>query len=174
MYYILEEGKVLYMVSFDIVDVKLFMNNLLKEQMFDEFEVSSVEVSTLTKFNISCDINKKYLSTDEKEILGDRKLITWIEIKDIIFNIIKGNKPPTSLKIVFSLPHNKINNILSKNQLNVTANNVNGLFINILYEDNSLKCTTGTSIKVFTLDKTLENYWDNSIKKFFKKHNIAV
>lgn len=162
------------MISIDIVDIKLFMNNLLKEQMFDDFEVSNIEVSTLTKFNISCDINKKYLSTDEKEILGERKLVTWAEIKDIVFNIIKGNKTPTSLKIVFSLPHNKITNILSKNQLNVTADNVNGLFINILYEDNLLKCTTGTSLKIFTLDKTLENYWDDSIKKFLKKHGIAV
>ncbi len=162
------------MVSFNVIDIKLFMNNLLREKMFDEFEVSSVELNTFTKFNISCDLNKKYLSSDEIEILGDRKLVKWSEIKDIAFYMIKGNKTPSYLKIVFALPHDKIENMVKKHELSIKADNVNGLFINILFEDNVLKCTTGSSMNIFTLDKTLENYWDNSVKTFFKKHGIAV
>lgn len=162
------------MISFNVVDIKLFMNNLLRDTMFDEFEVSNVELNTFTKFNISCDLNKKYLSSDEIEILGDRKLVKWSEIKDIAFYMIKGNKTPSYLKIVFTLPHDKIESIVAKHQLNTKADNINGLFINILFEDNILKCTTGSSINIFTLDKTLENYWDNSVKTFFKKHGIAV
>jgi hypothetical protein len=162
------------MVSFEVIDIKLFMNNLLKDKMFDEFEVSSVELNTFTKFNISCDINKKHLSSDELEILGDRKLVKWSEIKDIVFYMIKGNKIPSYLKIVFALPHDKIESMVTKHQLNTKASDINGLFINILFENNLLKCTTGSSMNIFTLDKTLENYWDNSVKTFFKKHGIAI
>ncbi|GKX27828.1 hypothetical protein SH1V18_03080 [Vallitalea longa] len=162
------------MVCFNIIDIKLFMNNLLKDKMFDDFEVSTVELNTFTKFNISCDINKKYLSTNEIEILEGRDQVKWSEIKNIVFYMIKGNKTPSYLKIVFSLPHDKIENMISKHQLPTKSDNVNGLFINILYEDNVLKCTTGSSMKIFTLDKTLENYWDDSVKIFFKKHGITV
>ena len=162
------------MVSFEIIDVKLFMSKLLKENMFDEFEISSLEVTTITKFTISGDLNKNFFSSDENEIIGDRKLVTWNEIKPIVFNIIKGNKTPSTLKIVFSLPYNKIINMLNNHNMNITPENINGLFINILFDNNSLKCTTGTSLKLFTLDKTLEQYWDNSIKKFFSKHEIAI
>lgn len=162
------------MIAFEIPDTKLFMKNLLKEHMFDEFLVSSVDITTFTKFSVSCDINKKYLSSDEIEILEDRSLVTWSEIKDILYHIIKGNRVPTKFKIVFSLPKNRIEALLSKNNLPIKSDGISGLFININYEDNVLKCTTGTSLKIFTLDKSLENYWDETVKKFFKKHGIAL
>ncbi len=162
------------MISFEITDVKILMKKLLKEQMFDEFEVSSVDITTFTKFSITCDINDKYLSSDETEILGQRSLVTWSEIKDILYHIIKGNKAPTKLKIIFVLPKDRTRQLVEKNQLPVNADGVNGLFININFENNLLKCTTGTSLKIFTLDKTLENYWDETVKKFFKKHGIAL
>jgi hypothetical protein len=142
--------------------------------MFDEFQVSFIELNTFTKFNISCDINKKFLSSDEIEINEDRELIKWSEIKDIIYYIIKGNKTPTYMKIVFTFPKDKIADMVTKNHLKTLPNNINGLFINILYENNILKCTTGSSVNIFTLDKTLENYWDSSVKQFFKKHNITI
>ncbi|MCT4544846.1 MAG: DUF5721 family protein [Vallitalea sp.] len=162
------------MISFNITDIKLFMNNLFRTLMFDEFQVSFIELNTFTKFNISCDINKKFLSSDEIEINEGRELITWSEIKDIIYYIIKGNKTPTYMKIVFTLPKDKIADMVTKNNLNTLPNNINGLFINILYENNILKCTTGSSVNIFTLDKTLENYWDSSVKLFFKKHDITI
>lgn len=150
------------------------MNNLLKDNMLDDFEVTNIELNTFTKFNISCDINKKYLSTDEIEILGDRDHIRWSEIKSIILYMIKGNKTPSYMKIIFSLPRNKIESILTKYSLPIKLDNINGLFINVLYENNVLKCTTGSSMNIFSLDKSLENHWDNSVKMLFKKHGIPL
>lgn len=160
------------MISFNITDVKLFMNKLLKETVFDEFQISNLELTSITKFTVSGNLNKKFLSSDEQEIIGDRNLVTWGEIKPIIFNIIKGNKTPTSLKIVFSLSPDKIKALF--NNVNIPSENIDGLFINILFEDHTLKCTTGTSLKLFTLDKTIENYWDTTAKKFFTKHEIPI
>ena len=42
-----------------------------------------------------------------------------------------------------------------------------GLFINILYDRQGLKCTSGVSRKTFVLDKTLEEAWDQEVKERF-------
>ena len=44
---------------------------------------------------------------------------------------------------------------------------MHGLFINILYDRQGLKCTSGVSRKTFVLDKTLEEAWDQEVKERF-------
>ena len=50
---------------------------------------------------------------------------------------------------------------------------VGGLYINIQYENHEMICVTGTSMKQFTLDRTLENEWDENVKKFLKKNGVV-
>lgn len=45
---------------------------------------------------------------------------------------------------------------LAKYNLAVREDEIAGLFINILYDRQGLKCTSGVSRKTFVLDKTLE------------------
>ena len=47
------------------------------------------------------------------------------------------------------------------------------LYINIQYENHEMICVTGTSMKQFTLDRTLENEWDENVKKFLKKNGVV-
>ena len=35
-------------------------------------------------------------------------------------------------------------------------------------------CVTGTSMKQFTMDRTLENEWDENVRKFLRKNGAAV
>ena len=51
---------------------------------------------------------------------------------------------------------------------------INGLFMNLRYEKENLNIITGTSIKTFTLDKTLDQVWDGYVKDFLKYYEIAV
>ena len=55
---------------------------------------------------------------------------------------------------------------LESSGLSYTTEDVNALFINVRYEGDVLVCTTGLSMKTFTLDKSLEEYWDNTVQKF--------
>ena len=50
---------------------------------------------------------------------------------------------------------------------------VGGLYINIQYENHEMICVTGTSMKQFTMDRTLENEWDENVKKFLKKNGVV-
>ena len=42
----------------------------------------------------------------------------------------------------------------------------------ILYDGQKLTVTTGTSLKTFSLDKTLSQLWDELAAAFFRKHGI--
>ena len=44
--------------------------------------------------------------------------------------------------------------------------NINGLFINIRYQDGHADIVTGTSLNIFSLDKTLDSSFDSYIRNF--------
>ena len=45
--------------------------------------------------------------------------------------------------------------------------------MNLRFEKNEVHLVTGLSMKVFTLDKTLEHAWDQDMKTFLRMHEIA-
>lgn len=55
----------------------------------------------------------------------------------------------------------------------MSGDQIQGLYLNIRYEDGALYCVTGTSLNFFTMDKTLENEWDKSVAKFMRSHEIV-
>ena len=52
--------------------------------------------------------------------------------------------------------------------------NAAALFINITFENGAIGVTTGFSQKVFALDKSLDQAWDEVVEKFFKKHGVIL
>lgn len=161
------------MISLKIVDVKAFMNCLLIQNVFDNFLLSELDIITYNHFHISGSLNEGYYSTDEIESLAGRKYSTWSEVKPIAFTLVKGNKLPLSIKIVFLLSSSNVENVLRKCGLTMKAEEINGLFLNVRFEKGNVNLITGTSIKTFTLDKTLEQVWDEDIKTFLKHYEIA-
>ncbi|NMA83495.1 MAG: hypothetical protein GX962_06485 [Epulopiscium sp.] len=155
------------MISIDILDLRSFMQELLKGTLFHTFEVRTVEIQTFTTFQISGQLHKDFFSLDEQEILN-REYANWQEIQPFIFQIVKGSRLPKKLKIVLSLPKNKWNKFLSPEQENQTS----ALFINFLYEDQKMICTTGVGLSSFSLDKTIEHLWDDYIQSFLKQNQI--
>lgn len=59
------------------------------------------------------------------------------------------------MKMVFLLPPKQVAKLLSDNQTALTPDDINGLFLNIKYQDGAVSVVTGTSIKVFHLIKPL-------------------
>lgn len=156
-----------------IEDTKECMAKLLKDTIFDEFLCTSFEMIGLYKVNIDGQIRMEYLSTDGKEILGDRKYIKWIDLKTNILEMIKGHKTPTSLKIVFGLKNGAKDALLNK--INFTEiNAINNFSFSLVFENKRIKIITGTNYASFTLDKQAEQYFDDNMLRFFKKHDIAT
>jgi hypothetical protein len=74
------------------------------------------------------------------------------------------------MKLVFAFPKSNYDKIISDSGINNTANDIGGLYLHILYENNQITVVTGTTLNIFTLDKTLDMYWDNLMKAFLGKH----
>ncbi len=161
------------MISFMIEDTKECMQKLLKDQIFDEFLCTQFELIGLYKVNIDGQIRIDYLSSDETEILEDRQFVKWKNLKSSVYDMIKGHKTPTSMKIVFSLSQKAKEATLNK--INYANNNdINSFIFTLTYEDKRIKIITGTNYANFTLDKQGEQYFDDSMLKFFKRHKIAA
>jgi hypothetical protein len=161
------------MISLKTLDVKSFMAKLLTAALFDEFVLKEMEIQTYTCFSVSGQLNEDFFSQEELEKRKTEGAILWNEIKNIAYSIIKGNKTPLSMKIVFQLPEEQKREMVESLGDNLRSEDVGGLFLNIRFEKNELHIITGAAIKTFTLDKTLEREWDAWVKDFLKKQGFV-
>ncbi|MGF7143246.1 hypothetical protein HNQ56_001669 [Anaerotaenia torta] len=161
------------MISLMITEVKPFMAKLLAQTAFDHFILREMELSTLTNFTIDGQLNEAFLSKEELEERGEHgRNILWSDVRTVVFSMIKGNKTPLSLKIVFQLPRKQSEELLQNLGGRIRAEELGGLYLNIRFEKNALHIITGTAIKTFTLDKTLEQEWDRRVREILKEQAI--
>lgn len=161
------------MISLKIDHTKDFMNKLLLQEVFDAFLVKEATISTFQTFHIDGKRNKDFYSTEELEELGtDIDYVKWSEIKPLCFQAIKGKKTPLSFKFVFKLSQKNTEKFLQQTGLNFTFADISGLFLNIIFENNEIHCISGTALKLFTMDKSLDNEWDAMIERFFKQIQV--
>ncbi|KAB1440420.1 DUF5721 family protein [Candidatus Galacturonibacter soehngenii] len=163
------------MIALKIIDVKDFMSKLLISDTFHRFMLSEATINTYNSFTIDGHINKEYYSKEELEEknLLEQSMSYWETIQPYCFGLIKGKKTPLGFKIVFLLSPSNVEKLLNQTNIGLGVNDINGLFLNIKYNNNEVHCTTGTSLKLFTLDKSLENEWDMMVQKFLKSNEIA-
>ena len=143
------------MISLRIKDTKVFMSQLLIKDTFDRMLLSEATIKTACSYTINGQINKEYYSDEE-----------WDNIKPFCFSLIKGNKVPAAMKLVMLASYELVTDIIAKNNIAVMPENVNGLFINMKYQEGHVDIITGTSLNVFTLDKQLDTAFDQYIKTF--------
>lgn len=160
------------MIALKVVEVKPFMAKLLIQNMFDEFLLSEFTMNTFSRFQINGKLNKEYFNSEELEEIGDRTYAKWKEVKAFALSIVKGNKTPLSFHITLMLTNKQINQVLSTSGVAMKPEEISGLYFHIKYENSTLHIITGTGIKTFVLDKTLENAWDEQVKDFIKKNEI--
>lgn len=154
------------MISEKITDVKKFMSKLLLSDAFNEFLINEVSISTFNTFTINGHINKDFFSKEEYENLNENKLSYWKDVKSFCYNIIKGNKTPLQFKIIFAINKQTVSEILNGLDTTIKYQDINELFLNIKFLQGQVTYTTGTSLNIFTLDKSVENAFDSYILKF--------
>ncbi len=159
------------MISLKIDDVKSFMAKLLTNTLFDEFVLKEMEIQTFTSFNVTGQFHESFFSKDELEERGS-SAVFWRDIRAIALAIIRGNKTPLSMKIVFQLPKGDYGKFSESLGVKFNLEEVAGLFLNIRFEKNELRIITGTAMKIFTLDKTIDQEWDTWVKKFLHSQSI--
>ena len=156
------------MISIPINEVKLFMNHLLCRNTFDAFCVPELSLSTYASFHVDGHILKDYYTKEEYETLyKDRTPIArWKQLRPVCFELIRGNHTPLSFSIVLQLSSRAAETFLMETDTYFTISDINGLFVNLRYKDGKLTAVTGTSLKIFSMDKSLETAWDQKIQKF--------
>ena len=168
------------MVMIEIENIKKFMAGFLGGNLFDDFLMSEGKLSMNISYEFDGKILKEFYDTEEWKEMKQYPFFCiikffkdlydteeWKEEKEKIFSLVKGKKTPLSFQFVMMLKPDLSPEFLAKYNLAVREDEIAGLFINILYDRQGLKCTSGVSRKTFVLDKTLEEAWDQEVKERF-------
>lgn len=163
------------MIALQIEDVKSFMKQLLLAPAFDAFQVVEGSITTYNTFLIDGHLHPEFYTPEEQEELGlsTRHFSKWQELRPFCLSLIKGSHTPLNFRFTFRLSEENTDRLLAQAGLSLTSADVNGLLLNIRYDQNGLLCTTGTSLKLFTLDKSLDHAWDKNVQKFFSKQDLT-
>ena len=176
------------MISFTILDLRNFTNQLFRETTFDHFLVPEAEFAT--SFTVTIDgrqvasdleadsssdstVRNRRGAEDQSEKepnLEPEDFITWQRLRPLAFHIIKGRKLPQHFHIILKL--NRKNTDRTLTYLGFPPEEGVGLYLNLRYEANKLLCITGCSRSSFTLDRTLEKEWDGYVRGFLRRHNL--
>ena len=162
------------MIALKIEEQKIFTSGLFIGEIFDGFLVREAEVVTFNSFTIDGRVRHGYYSDEELEENQIEEFSSWKVLKPFCFSLIKGKRLPESFRIVFMLSPDAKERFVEKHVPGLLSDQVGGLYLNVHYENNEMTVITGTSMNMFTLDKTLENEWDESVRVFFQRHGIAV
>lgn len=157
------------MRSIEIENLKKFTSALFAHDNFDGYLVTEASFSTITNITIDGHINQEYMGEAELALPENKeKVVYWKKLRPLCYEIIKGQKVPLRFKIVFMMPSDVVLKFLDDAGLDFEPVEVNGLFLNLLFQDGKLTCTTGTSMKAFTIDKSLEIAWDDQVERLMK------
>lgn len=160
------------MISLKVLDVKGFMSSLLIHTIFDEFLACEMELSTFVNFTIEGRLNRDWYSGEELEAKEEYAL--WKDIKPFAYQMMKGNKTPSGFRIVLQYPPEQVSVLLEEGAVGIRQEEIAGLYLHMRFEHKELHLITGTSVKTFTLDKSLDHEWDRYVKEFLKKCGIAI
>lgn len=153
------------MINIHIEDKKTFTSNLFIKNTFDDYFLVEAAITTFNTYTIDGRIQRKFYSDDEYEELGSPQLSKWGDMRKICFEMIKGNKTPLKFKIVLKLSEEKTWDIVSKAGGTLTEDDVQGLLLNIRYENDSMDCITAAALKIFSMDKSVEEEFDTYMDK---------
>lgn len=161
------------MIALRAEDVRTFTSKLFVKEDFDQFLVKEIEIVTFNCFTIDGHIRQGYFGEEELEERKIEEFSSWKMLRPICFALIKGKKLPGSFRIVLQLSPGAVEKFVKNSGLGITESQIQGLYLNIRYEEGVLYCVTGTSLYVFTLDKALETEWDRAVERFMREHDIV-
>lgn len=134
------------------------MNHILKLDTFDNFLLKKAELDIRISYRIFGDL-----------LEDEARNISWGEVREDFFSLIKGKTTPKSMKIVLGA-----NDMIYERLAGDFLDLINGFTLSINFDGTTIKAITGVNYKSFSLDKTAEKAFDESIYKFFEKKGIEV
>lgn len=163
------------MQAIEVLDIKNFMQLLFQTDTLDHYEFVSSTLCTDMYYTLDGHINREFFNEAE---ISDLKLegstyLPWHAAKEKIFLLIKGKKTPSQMKIVLKACEEQKQTFLSKTNSSLKPNDIDGIFLNIIFQDQKLNVICGISYKIFTMEKELEKELSDNIITLFKSNNIT-
>lgn len=162
------------MIAITVSDVKETMKRLLLQEDFDGFFLAEASVTTFVTYTIDGKLRHDFYDAGQAEEMKakGRHFARWGEVRKLCFEMIRGKRTPLHFKLVFQLPGEKAAKLLRQSSLDCTAEDIFGLYLNCQYDGERLTLTTGTSLRFFTLDKSLDHLWDEYVEEFLRERGI--
>ena len=162
------------MLAIQIRDVKTFMSKLLSSDAFDSFLLEGAQIQTFNTFTIDGHQNREFYT---KEELGDMEnslyeYSLWKDVKGICFQLVKGKKVPTFMKIILHKNPEDVYTLLEESDALEFADILKAFVVTIKYDINGLRLTTGTSFSTFVMDKSADVLWDKAFREFLASQGI--
>ncbi|MBQ6588937.1 MAG: hypothetical protein IJI01_09680 [Butyrivibrio sp.] len=163
------------MIAVKISNKKDFMGRLLATDLFDSYYVEEAVIETFNTFHVDGHIHKDFYKNDETTTEADKTgdFSRWSDLRSLCFDLIKGKRTPLGFKLVFHPDEEVKKAIVAEADAGIRPEDVL-LGINIRFNGEFIQITTGTTFKIFSMDKTIEKAWDEYIPSFLSKSNIST
>ena len=158
------------MIALNILDIKKFMSLFLGGTLFDEYSLVEAQITTFCTFSI----DGRYEALFEDAPPGETSYVRWSKLKEHCFSIIRGKKTPLFFKFVFFFPPEKLREFLNKTDSPLLPQQLGGLCLNLRYDGTNLVLTTGTSLKVFSMDRSADRAWDDYVRRLLMERDILI
>lgn len=163
------------MIALSILNIKEFMHILLRTDTFDSFLLAEGSITTYMSWMLDGHSRPGFFDPEDEPypLAAQEAYIPFSLARPACFGLIKGKRAPSSFKFVFLLSSENQRRTIASIRSSFAPEDVTGMYLNLKYQNKQLLCTTGVSCKVFSMDKSLEQGWDDMVRRFFKKHKIA-
>ena len=162
-------GRILF-VSTSYFRFERFYRKIIYWRNVSAFFFCEASFTTFVTYTLDGQLHKEFFDSEQKPM---RTYCLWEDVQAQCFSIIKGKRTPLNFKIVFQLSSSNVEKLLSQSGIALKPEDIYGLYLNCQFDGKQLLCTTGTSLKIFTLDKQLDRVWDEMVRKFFRKNQVA-
>ena len=162
------------MKAYTIKEVKKCMSALLIGGAFDDFLISEGSITTFCTWTVDGSWQRDFADPDHEDPASERRLAAWKDVRKIFLELIKGKRTPLAFKMVFVLPPDAQEDLVRDAGLAMDTENIFGLYINLTFRDGRLLLTTGTSLKTFSMDRSVDEAWDAYVARFFTAQNIEL
>lgn len=162
------------MIQVQIRDIKLLMSHLLIQNTFDFYHIIEAKLSTFCTFSIDGVMQKEYVRAKEGEFPKEANepgisYVSWKEVRPFCYSLIRGKQTPSEFQFVFLLPPDQVEKLRTRTCPDFNPDLISGLVLTVRYKKGKLTLLTGTSLKSFSLDRSLEKAWDGCLNTFLER-----
>ena len=162
------------MIGIKIKSSKDFMNHFLMTDAFADFLFVEGKVITANTYVLDGHMQKDFFDPEEweDETICPYEFAKWTDMKQMIFQMIKGKHTPVYMRITLQQKPELTRQYLEGKIGAGDQNLIGGLLCTVKYEKGQVTLTTGVAYNGFLPDKEPEKGWDQQMLKMLSEKGL--